>query len=279
MFFPIFGGKINPIVFFKTTNGGVFMSDGNRYNIIDELRGLAVVCMIVYHALFTLSQVFGMSFAASALDFFKPAEPYFAGLFIFISGLCSRLSSDNTKRGIKLVVIAVAISAVTIIVLPSFGMYNYEIYFGILHLLALSILLFSATSKFLDKITPFLGLIIFLALFIFTYRVPQGYIGIDSFGREIPDVFYSVPFLFFLGFPSENFFSADYFPILPWSMLFIAGTFAGVWASKGKLPSFFSKSCIVPLQWFGKNALMIYILHQPVIYGAVWVVQRLIGPQ
>ncbi len=250
--------------------------NSGRITIIDELRGLAVLCMIVYHAFFTLGSFFNMQWASDAMNFFMPAEPYFAGLFIFISGICTKLSHSNQKRGLKLAVVAVLISAVTIVVMPNMGLYGCEIYFGVIHLLALAIILFSVCEKLLEKIAPFLGLIIFAAIFIFTYSVPHGYLGAGDIGMQIPDSYYSIPFLFFLGFPGADFSSADYFPIIPWLFLFIAGTYMGVWAKNGKFPSFMYKSCIVPLQWFGKNSLVIYIFHQPIIYGIAWGVKRLI---
>lgn len=247
-----------------------------RITIIDELRGLAVVCMIVYHALFTVGNIFGLQQAQDIMNFFMPVEPIFAGLFIFISGICTKLSHSNQKRGLILAAVAIAISGVTIILLPNIGVYGCEIYFGVIHLLSFSIIIFSLLEKLLGKIPPFLGFVILAAAFVFTYNVPKGILGAFELSTEIPQSFYDIPVLFFLGLPGTSFVSADYFPIIPWFLLFLAGSYVGIWAKNGKFPAFMYKSCIVPLQWFGKNALIIYVLHQPVIYGIAWGIKRLI---
>lgn len=72
-----------------------------RIYLLDELRGLAVFCMVFYHAFYSMSEFFGFEIGTKLLDFFTPAEPFFAALFIVISGISSRLSHDNTKRGVR----------------------------------------------------------------------------------------------------------------------------------------------------------------------------------
>lgn len=247
-------------------------SGRKRIYLIDELRGLCVLCMIVYHGLYTLSFMFGLEFAEKALIFFSPAQPFFAGLFVFISGISSKLTHSNIKRGIKLLIASIILSLVTIVIFPMFSLYGCDIYFGILHLLSASILIYSASYRLFNKIVPILGIIIFLMLFFFTYKVPSGYLGVSGVGMTLPQKLYSTDFLFFLGFPNADFFSADYFPLLPWFFMFITGTYVGEWAKKGRFPSFAYKPCIVPLQWFGRHALLVYVLHQPIIYAAAWLV-------
>lgn len=56
-----------------------------RIYLLDELRGLAVFCMVFYHAFYSMSEFFGFEIGTKLLDFFTPAEPFFAALFIVIS--------------------------------------------------------------------------------------------------------------------------------------------------------------------------------------------------
>ena len=79
-----------------------------RIHTMDELRGLAVLCMIFYHAFYTMAFLFGIPLGRTLLYFFMPAEPYFAGLFILISGISCQLSHSNLIRGAKLLLVAAA---------------------------------------------------------------------------------------------------------------------------------------------------------------------------
>ncbi len=252
------------------------VSEKGRVVILDELRGLAVVCMVVYHALFTVGSLFGYAPAVRLFNFFMPAQPFFASLFIFISGICSRLSHSNLKRGFKLLFVALAITGVTVFLLPMISITGCEIYFGILSLLSVSILIFAVLDKAFSKFPAVLGLLIFLSLFVLTYHVIYGYIGVGSARFYIPGAFTLPDWLMFLGLPN-NIYSADYFPLIPWMFMFMAGTFFGVWVKQGRLPKFCYKSCIVPLQWPGRHALIIYILHQPLIYGIALAMQALLS--
>ena len=56
-----------------------------RIYLLDELRGLAVFCMVFYHAFYSMSEFFNIAVGTKLLDFFTPAEPFFAALFIVIS--------------------------------------------------------------------------------------------------------------------------------------------------------------------------------------------------
>ncbi|MFQ7392705.1 MAG: heparan-alpha-glucosaminide N-acetyltransferase domain-containing protein [Collinsella aerofaciens] len=44
--------------------------------------------------------------------------------------------------------------------------------------------------------------------------------------RSIPKTIYPVPYLAWLGFPSPGFVSGDYYPIIPFIFMYLAGYFA-----------------------------------------------------
>ena len=74
-----------------------------------------------------------------------------------------------------------------------------------------------------------------------------------------------------------TFFSSDYFPLLPWVFVFFFGVFLGRLAKEGKFPRFFAASHIPFFAFTGRHALLIYILHQPVILGISYGVQALLS--
>lgn len=244
---------------------------GQRIHLMDELRGFAVLCMVFYHAFYTFAFLIGWDFSRVLLDFFTPAEPWFAGGFVFLSGIAGNLSRSNLKRGLKLAVVAVGVSAVTILFVP-----QEAIYFGILHLLSVSMVLAGLCKRWLDRVPLWAGAAVCTALFLFTMGVEYGYLGIARLPLLwLPEPWYATNWLVPLGLYNSTFFSADYFPVFPWLFLFFCGLFAGRYAADGRLPAWMYRPHIKPLAFLGRHALVVYIAHQPAIYGIGMLVQWL----
>ena len=250
------------------------MSDTKiRYHLLDEIRGFMVLCMVFYHGFFLGDATFGIEFLGDLLYFFMPIEPLFAAGFVFICGFCTVYSRSNYIHGAKIIFAALAVSAVT------FGMtklglaqQNDFIMFGILHLLGVSVLLSEVMSKLIIKLPLKLFSLISAFLFVLTYSVQYGYIGIGKLTVTIPEALTSGNYLFFLGFVNEEFAAGDYFPIIPWFFIFLSGWFLGRF-TKGKLPEFFIKSRIKPFSFLGRHALICYLIHQPVWFGIFYLIK------
>ena len=223
---------------------------------MDELRGFAVVCMVFYHGFYTFAVLFSNQTALKLLKFFMPAEPFFAGLFILISGISSCLSRSNLKRGLRLLVVALVVTLVT-------GLMNTIIIFGILHFLSLCMILFGLCQKWLNRIPWLAGFAGCILFYLFTMNLEQ---GIFAFFLPVPETLYQSDWLCFLGIHSDSFFSADYFPLFPWIFIFLFGSFLGRFAVHGKFPAFLYKKRVPFLCWCGRHALLLYIIHQPIIY-------------
>ena len=103
--------------------------------------------------------------------------------------------------------------------------------------------------------------------------------GLLFFGVSLPRSWYEGcgDWLCPLGIHSSTFFSSDYFPLLPWVFVFFFGVFLGRLAKEGKFPRFFAASHIPFFAFTGRHALLIYILHQPVILGISYGVQALLS--
>ena len=249
-----------------------------RIYLLDELRGLAVFCMVFYHAFYSMSEFFNIAVGTKLLDFFTPAEPFFAALFIVISGMSSRLSHNNTKRGVRLLCVALALTVVTAVIMPMMHFEGAEIYFGILHLLSLSMLIFSALRAGLDKINPIVGIIICIAIYIFTYGVSAGYVGIAGLKTfNLPAVLYRTNYFMPLGFFNSSFHSADYFPLIPWIFLFWTGLFLWRFLRPYAEETVRGWPACRPLVWLGRHSLWAYLLHQPVLLGFIFLLSILTG--
>ena len=53
----------------------------NRIHFIDEIRGFAVLCMIIYHGFYLFGTFFENEAAMKLFEFFMPVQPLFAGVF------------------------------------------------------------------------------------------------------------------------------------------------------------------------------------------------------
>ena len=233
-----------------------------RIHFMDEVRGFAVFCMVFYHGFYSLAYVFGLEWGLRLLLFFMPAEPFFAGLFIFISGISSDLSRSNAKRGARLLVVALLVTAVTVgadLLVPGAGM---SIWFGILHFLACARLLFSLLQKPLHRVPVRSGVLCCIMLYLVTCTLGQGTL---CFVLELPRWLYATNWLAPLGFYNSSFYSADYFPMLPWIFVFLAGTFLGRLAAAGRYPAWMAKKHVPFFSFLGRHALVVYVVHQPVI--------------
>ena len=245
-------------------------SSKTRYYLLDELRGFAVLCMVFFHGFYTL-ELIGFPIGRTLIDFFLPAEPFFAMFFILLSGICCQLSRSNLKRGLKLAGIAIAFTIVTVFLAKN-GIPGIAIYFGILHLLASGMLLVALLNRGLRHIHPAIGFLFFLVLFVFTYYIGEGTLGFGDISIALPAINSNI-FYYILGLSPHHLSAADYFPILPYIFMFLCGASLGFFAKRDKFPDWFKTSRLPFLSVIGRNALIIYVLHQPIIYGIVYTVK------
>ncbi|NLX93728.1 MAG: DUF1624 domain-containing protein, partial [Clostridiales bacterium] len=71
--------------------------------------------------------------------------------------------------------------------------------------------------------------------------------------------------------------SADFFPLFPRIFLFLAGSWFGVFVKSENWPEWASKTRVKPFAWVGKKALIVYIVHVPVIYVVVFLMRWLLA--
>lgn len=249
-----------------------------RLNFLDEVRGFAVFCMVFYHAFYICGSFFEWDWAADFFDFFMPVQPLFAGIFIFICGVSCTLSKSNLKRGAILLGIAVGFTLVTALLLPAMGFVGTEIYFGILHLLAVSVLFYALIEKKLKGFSPFSGILLCAVLYAFTSGISNGelsYGNLISF--SLPESLFEHDYLMPLGIYSSSFYSADYFPIFPNIFIFLSGTFAGKHFLQKGYPEWCYPQKIPFFGFLGKKSLIIYVIHMPVIFAAAYAVDFIIN--
>ena len=236
-----------------------------RFWEIDLLRGIAVIMMIVFHVLYDL--YFFNIFKIVLYSGFLLWYVYSIGLiFILLVGICLTLSYTKAKkkltkkevklkflfRGIKIFVLGLVITFATFLYLP-----KGFILFGVLHCIGISIIL----------AYPFLQLHIQNLLF--------GVILISA-GLYLKTFTVNFPWLIWLGFTPRQFYTVDYFPLLPWFGVILIGIFIGNKLYSGYKRRFnlidLSRFRFVrSLCFIGRHSLIIYFLHQPIIIMLLYI--------
>lgn len=231
-----------------------------RYAFIDTWRGLVIVMMVIYHLLYDMKFMFNYKLEFFTIESWYFFQQFICWSFIFLAGFSTNLSRNPRKNGIKVFVAALLLSLITYFVVPDF-----MIKFGVLHLIGLSIILVSFFSKGEKSFSLVKGILAF-GLFFFIWKHGLRYF---SFYGPLAEK----GFLFPLGFPGPNFSSSDYFPLLPWFFLFLAGYYVGNY-NKYKM-NFLSNInlSIRPLEFLGKRSLAIYMVHQVLIYGLLTIIE------
>lgn len=247
-----------------------------RICLMDEVRGFAVLCMVLHHAMYSVGYLYGIEWGQRLYDFFAILSPLFAGLFVMISGVASQLSRSNLLRGVKLLAVALAMTLVTGLAMPS-----QIIRFGVLHMLAVCMIVFGLAQKPLKRVPLGLGLSVCTVCFVLTsglHLAEIPYVGVPFVPQLQVCAYHPVGvWLFPLGIRDLSFFSSDYYPILPWIFAFFAGGLLGRFAAQGRLPEWVYPARVPFFSWIGKHALWIYILHQPVLMGIMSALQWIFG--
>lgn len=241
---------------------------GQRYFRLDALRGLCVISMVLYHAVYDIVNILGIP-----VSWFWDWQGHLwqqsiCWTFILLSGACWGLSRRHIRRGLLLTACGVAVTLITCLVMP-----EEAIHYGVLTLLGLSALilhLLDLLRRHLSwKVPAWAGLIFSALLFFVLRNVPQGYLGFEGLRLcELPAGLYQCNVLAVLGFPSPEFRSSDYFPLIPWFFLYLTGYFLGrllfCW-EKGERFLRRDTAALRPLCWVGRHSLAIYLAHQPLL--------------
>ena len=218
-----------------------------RLELLDLWRSLAFFTMLLYHGLYDLCRA-GLApetllagAAANTLRLFTCCS------FILLAGISSRFSSDNRRRGAVIIGAGVLVMAASVLV-------GNPVLFGILQLLGVNAALYGfygprLARRVSDRLLLWSSLALFFLTWLWTASVQV-----------------QARWLWPLGFLYDGFYSADFYPILPWSFLFLAGTALGGFCRRARGKRI-EVSVPAALCWPGRHSLLLYLLHQPVLYG------------
>jgi len=221
--------------------------------------------MVIHHLLYNLVEFLGAPEWLFTNPVFDVLHYLFAGLFIYLSGVSSRFSRSNLRRGLIVIAVAAGITVVTYFM-------DMPIWFGILHLLGFSMLFFGLTHKLWDMIPRYAAHALYIALIVISTLATMYFLP-KSEHLFVSGVYWV------LGWSQPGFISYDYFPLLPWLFVFLLSTGAGLFIVERKLPAWFYETETPVFPAIGRKALLIYILHQPILYGIVMGIKWLMEMQ
>ncbi len=260
-----------------------------RYRILDEIRGITLCSMILYHAVWDLVYMFGYDWDWYRSDFAYLWQQSICWCFILLSGFCFSLGKRKVRRGLIVFGAGTLVTVVTHIVMPA-----QKVRFGVLTMLGVSMLLMALLEKFMQVLLAdkkwslswkYVGLGVSMVLFFLTREINNHYLGFEHIRLcRLPDILYPrSDFMTFLGFTRSGFYSTDYFSLMPWFFLFATGYFFyQIAREKEWMSKLSSTELVLPKQawtssigkvfsFIGKHSLIIYMLHQPVIYGLLYI--------
>lgn len=248
-----------------------YSDTSGRYALLDELRGLDLVSMMLYHGCWDLVNLFGIQ-----ADWYYGLPGHLwqqsiCWVFILLSGFCEHTKDNSVLRHKKQRDCRDKRPCPKHLCAPAQGMMPQ-----LLTLLGSAMLLTGLLEKPLRHIPPAAGFAISAVLFALTRNVSAGYLGFGSLRLWLPQTLYANCVTAYFGFYPWWFYSTDYFALLPWLFLFWAGYFLYDVVGRQRMEPL-RRSVCPPLGWLGRHSLLLYLLHQPVIYGVLLVVFRVLG--
>lgn len=218
-----------------------------RYIQLDFIRAIAIVLMVLFHISFDLNNFHFIDINIYRGSFWIYFRISIVTLFLLCVGISLVLANKNginlkknLTRFFTLLIASLLITCVTLFIFP-----NSWIYFGILHFIALASLLGLLFLRFV-WINLFLGVSI-ISLYLLNiinmhwlYNFVQPFLHLPNYTEDLV--------IFF-----------------PWFGVVLIGIFIG---KKGyylfPLPA---NSFTRDVAFLGKHALLIYMLHQPILFG------------
>lgn len=241
-----------------TLTGTVASSE--RFDRLDALRGVAIVWMAVFHFCYDLNhfEFIRQNFYTDPL--WTQQRIAIVSLFLFCAGLGQAVAVEQGqtwprfwRRWAQIAGCALLVSAGSALMFP-----RSWISFGILHGIALMLIL----ARLLAPLRGGLWLV-----GLVTIVLPQ----------FVQHPFFDSRATNWVGLVTRKPVTEDYAPILPWLGVMLWGLAAGRWALAHRRGWFNGPLAqpLAPLATLGRWSLSFYMVHQPVLIGAMMAVVAL----
>jgi uncharacterized membrane protein len=230
-------------------------------------RSVALCGMVVFHFTYDLV-LFGLITPQVITEgFFFFLARAVAGGFLFLAGTSLWLAHSKTiqwpqfwRRWLKLAAAAAVVTCGTWFAMP-----QSFVFFGILHAIALYSVFGLLFLRLPAILTGLCGVFFILGSYTLTSEM------------------FDHPLLTMIGLSTQRPQTVDFEPIFPWFGPFLLGIcFAKIinWVGYWRLLSARPGRVWAPLRLLsypGRHSLVIYLVHQPILMGCIWVYARMSG--
>jgi uncharacterized membrane protein len=237
-----------------------------RFIELDILRGLAILFMIILHLFWDLDYfgILPLNKNFYSLNIIVPV------IFFLLVGICQTVNNNKYKnqprkmhlrtiqRGLWILSLGMLLTLLTAVFLP-----DRPILFGVLHCIGCCLILSTLLLRFKSANILLAALIIVSGLTIgFLYTAENPNMAELATGIHEPNI---------------GAHTIDYFPILPWFGVCLLGIVLGNILYKDnkrryRLPDLSKYKPTKIFSWLGQHSLSIYLIHQPLIAGVLFLV-------
>ena len=232
---------------------------------LDALRGLALFMMVLHHLILDLRSLLELPVCAFQERWWSiyALRPLFLNVFLVVSGISCTFSRSNTRRGLRLLLLAHSLTAASALV-SWLSSSSFYVFFNVLHVLAVGILSYALLNRREQRGVrddPRTDVLLTLLTALLIWGASLLHLAEDA------GSWWLLP----LGLPPDMAFDmADYMPIVPWLGFFFAGTLIGRRVYREKRSAFpgapaWLLKATRPFSFMGRHSLVIYVLHQPVL--------------
>lgn len=232
---------------------------GPRIWQVDAVRGAAVVLMIVYHLIWDLAFLDLVQIDPSS-GFPLVLAVVTASLFLSLVGVSMAISQGRRSgatrwqrlrpvlwRSAYLFTIGLGITSLTFLLFP-----DRFVIFGVLQCIAVSSLL-AFPLVFRPRLALLMAVVMIAA------------------GVVLEGLSADTPWLLWAGLRPEGLATLDYFPLLPWTGTVFLGMALGNMLVERMGPAPVAERPRMPfLSFLGRHSLPIYIIHQPILLAALY---------
>lgn len=238
-----------------------------RYAFLDVARGGALLLMFVYHFSWDLTFFQMADFQIFTNWRWMWFAKFIASIILFVMGIAQvmarrrqeakRDDGDNLHSAAFLRRLGLIVGAAALVSAATFIVDDHTyIFFGILHHIAAASVILFLIQRLPSAAIAVLAVLVALA---------PTFLRFDLFNAN---------YLLWLGLSTALPISVDYVPLFPWLAVPLAGVLAGHLLFRRDVPAALAWTPANPVlrtvRFRGRHSLIVYLVHQPILYGGLY---------
>lgn len=256
---------------------------------VDFVRGLMILFVVWDHFMWDIANVGSRTYNTAFFRWlYELSGKYYGGslravthdvfvtMFVLTSGVSCSFSRSNGRRALKMCAFAVLFSAITYAASAAFNT-EITIYFNVIHVIALSVLLYTVIEWIWSKLTANWQKNIFGVLYfaLTMTALVVGHCAKYMYVNWIDLIFGQSEWR--TAILNKFMYGGDYLSFLPDFGWFLVGAFLGKIAYRKKETLFPSVDAryVCPVTFCGKYSIWIYFGSQVVMYGFIYLLHSM----